>query len=65
MEEGERKRLIEAYHASVKTYSEAVSRLNGLDGPEFDDAYQRSEEAREESEACRYALRKFEQDRGR
>lgn len=65
MDENERTRLIDAYHASVKIYSETVSRLSGLDGPDFDEAYKGSEEAREECEACRYALRKFEQDRGR
>ena len=57
-------RLIDAYHASVKAYSEAVSRLSGLDRPEFDEAYKRSEEAREECEARRAALRNYERMRG-
>jgi hypothetical protein len=57
-------RLIDEYHASVKAYSEAVSRLSGLDRPEFDEAYKRSEEAREECEARRAALRDYERTRG-
>ncbi len=61
----ERERLIDDYHAAVKSYSEAVSRLTGLDGPDFDEAYKRSEEVREACEAGRDALRKFEQQRGR
>jgi len=61
----EREKLIDQYHASVKAYSEAVSHLIGLDGGDFDAAYKRSEEAREGCEACRDALRKFEEKRGR
>ena len=64
MDRREQTRLIDEYHASVKAYSEAVSRLIGLDGPEFDEAYKRSEEAREACETCRAALRKDEQKRG-
>ena len=56
MQGAERDRLITEYHAAVKAYSEAVSRLVGLHGGEFDSAYQRAEALRELSEKRRAAL---------
>ena len=58
MQGAERERLIEEYHQAVKTYSEAVSRLLDLEGPEFDRAYQEAETLRQVSERCRAALEK-------
>lgn len=52
----ERDRLITEYHAAVKAYSEAVSRLAGLSGAEFDSAYKEADALRELSEERRAAL---------
>ena len=59
MQGAERERLIEEYHQAVKKYSEAVSRLLHLEGPEFDRAYQQAEELHKLSEQCRAALGKL------
>jgi hypothetical protein len=56
MQGAERDRLITEYHAAVKAYSEAVSRLIGLHGAEFDSAYKEAEALRELSEEWRAAL---------
>ena len=56
MQGAERDRLITEYHAAVKAYSEAVSRLVGLNGTAFDSAYKEAEALRELSEKQRAAL---------
>ena len=56
MQGAERDRLITEYHAAVKGYSEAVSRLVGLNGAQFDSAYKEAEALRELSEERRAAL---------
>jgi hypothetical protein len=56
MQGAERDRLITEYHAAVKAYSEAVSRLVGLYGAEFASAYKEAEALRELSEERRAAL---------
>jgi hypothetical protein len=56
MQGPERDRLITEYHAAVKAYSEAVSRLVGLNGAEFDSAYKEAEALRELSEDRRATL---------
>ena len=56
MQGAERDRLITEYHAAVKAYSEAVSRLVGLNGAQFDSAYKEAEALRELSEERRAAL---------
>ena len=56
MQGAERDRLITEYHAAVKAYSEAVSRLIGLQSAEFDSAYKEAEALRELSEERRAAL---------
>jgi len=59
MQGAERERLIEEYHQAVKNYSEAVSRLLHLKGPEFDRAYEQVEELHKISEQRRAALQKY------
>jgi hypothetical protein len=56
MQGAERDRLISEYHAAVKAYSEAVSRLVGLKSAEFESAYKEAEALRELSEERRAAL---------
>jgi len=59
MRGAERERLIKEYHQAVKNYSEAVSRLLHLEGPEFDRAYQQVEQLHKISEQCRAAFEKL------
>ena len=59
MQGADRERLIEEYHQAVKKYSEAVSRLLHLEGPEFDKFYKQVEELHKISEQCRAALEKY------
>ena len=56
MQGAERDKLIAEYHTAVKAYSEAVSRLVGLNSAEFDTAYKQAEALRELSEQRRAAL---------
>ena len=62
MQAAEHDKLISEYYAAVKAYSEAVSRLVGLVGPEFDRAYKQAEALRELSEQCRAAVEKQRPD---
>jgi hypothetical protein len=55
-------RLIEEYHASVEKYSEAVRRLNGLSGLEFERAYHGVEALHEITERCRAALEQYKRE---
>ncbi|HLG96483.1 MAG TPA: hypothetical protein VKX49_09275 [Bryobacteraceae bacterium] len=53
-----REQLVEEYYSAVQKYSEAVSRLRQLKGPEFEHAYSEVESLRQQSEQCRAALEK-------
>lgn len=52
----ERDRLISQYQAAVQAYSEAVRRLVGLAGNEFENAYKEAERLRKLSEQHRVEL---------
>ena len=59
----ERQRIIAEYHLAVGAYREAVSRLDGLTGSEFEVARRKAEEAREICEQKRAALNNLDGDR--
>ena len=60
MDEGKKEQIVQQYHAAVKAYSDAVSRLIGLTGAEFKTAYDHAETLRAIAEKHRDALRSSE-----
>jgi hypothetical protein len=48
--------LLKRYRAALRAYIQANTSLEGLSGPDFDEAYQRAEEARAEFEKLRQEL---------
>jgi hypothetical protein len=62
--ENERQKIITAYHAAVGSYKHAVSRLAGLNGPQFEDARKDAERARELCEQTRAKLEKLDRRNG-
>ena len=58
--DGERAKLVNEYYSSLQTYSQAVSKLRGLSGTEFEYAYQEAERARLACERCRIKLEDHE-----
>lgn len=55
-----KERVVQQYHAAVKAYSDAVSRLLGLNSAEFRAAYDQAEALRLIAEKHRVALQRFE-----
>ena len=49
-------KLLEEYRAALQAYAAASASLEGLIGPEFDEAYRQAEEAREKFEQARREL---------
>ena len=56
MPKAERDRLITEYQSAVQAYSDAVHRLIGLVGRDFESAYKEAERLRQSSEQHRAAL---------
>lgn len=48
--------LLERYRAALQAYAAASASLEGLIGPEFDEAYQRAEDTRAKFEQARREL---------
>ena len=56
MERRTRERMVNEYHAAARAYSDAVGRLIGLTGADFNHAYQQAEALRVKCEESRRAL---------
>ena len=61
----EKERIIADYHSAVGAYRDAVSRLSGLNGAEFETARKLAEEARELCERKRAVLDSYDRRDGR
>jgi len=55
-------KLAERYRAALRAYVRAANSLEGLSGPEFEEAYRRAEEARQEFERLRAQLHESQSD---
>lgn len=62
MDQRERDRLVSEYYAAVKSYSDAVRGLIGLNGAEFEQAHRKAESFREICEKRRAVLKDYEKD---
>jgi hypothetical protein len=51
--------LLKRYRDALRAYIQANTSIEGLSGPDFDEAYQRAEEARAEFEKVRQELLEF------
>jgi len=55
-------KLVQRYRAALRAYVRAANSLEGLSGPEFEEAHRRAEEARLEFEQLRGQVRKSQND---
>lgn len=59
MSQGTERELQKRYHAALRKYFEANATLEGLIGPEFEEAFRRAEQSRAEFDQVRHEVLEF------